>query len=72
MGTIGESESISSGSIVEKALEGGFLGLWGLCIGSRGWGVRWFLEVDATGPLDRGGRVDRVGVLTPWELLRDP
>lgn len=60
LGTTGEFESASSRSIVVKTLEGGSLGLWGLCTGR---GVRWFLEVDATGLPKRDGRVDRVGVL---------
>jgi len=63
LGTTGSSASVSSRSIVEKTLEGGFLGLWGLCME---WGVRGFLEVNATGPPERGGRVECVGVLPHW------
>lgn len=66
---IGGSSSDSSILIVEKGLEGGCLGLWGLCTGARGRGVRRFLEVDAVGPPDRADWASCLGVLPPWDLL---
>jgi len=55
LGTIGDSVSDPSRSIVENGLEDGFLGLCGLCTDSRGWGGCCVLGVDAAGPPAREG-----------------
>lgn len=66
MGTIGESASGSSASMVEKRLDDGCLGLRGLRAVPQGRGVSFFLDVDATG-LRNFDLMVPFGALPSWE-----